>query len=177
MKIIVGLGNPGVKYVATRHNVGFEVLERLAFKLQLRGFKLRDKFKAEMVIERDMILVKPMTFMNRSGEAVKKTIDFYKIALEDLYVVYDDLDIKLGEYKIQIGKGPKIHNGLNSIREALRGDQFWHIRVGVDNRNEGQGTKGISGEDYILDRFLVEEKSIISEVIGKVVNEMVSKYL
>lgn len=155
MKLVVGLGNPGEKYRNTRHNVGFEVVGRLRVELK----------------SGEVVWLKPDKFMNRSGEVVKARIaKLANFQLKDLYVVHDDLDISLGEYKLSWGKGPKVHNGLKSIYERLRSKEFWHVRVGIDNRVkipfEG------SGEDYVLSQWLPEERQVVENVIDKIVKEL-----
>lgn len=149
MKLIVGLGNPGQKYKNNRHNVGFMVVDRL-MEEKLPGIKL----------------LKPDSFMNRSGVAVKRE----EPNLRFLYVVHDDLDIELGKFKISFGKGPKVHNGLKSIYEQLGTKDFWHVRVGIDNRMK-TGFRG-TGEEYVLQNFRPEEREIIKNVIDKVVAEV-----
>ncbi|MBU1071203.1 aminoacyl-tRNA hydrolase, partial [Patescibacteria group bacterium] len=114
MKLIVGLGNIGEKYKNTRHNVGFMVVDEL------------EKHKEDLG---KVMLVKPATFMNESGRAVAKMVRFYKLDLDNLYVVHDDLDLKLGEYKIQKGVGPKVHNGILSVEKELGDKEFWRVRV------------------------------------------------
>jgi len=152
MKLIVGLGNPGSKYVNNRHNVGFMVVEELE-KLSLAGIKL----------------IKPQTFMNKSGVEVKKWVRKMGIKPDDLYVIHDDLDIKLGEYKIS-QKGPKVHNGIKSVDEQVGFNNYWHVRMGIDNRIE-VGYQG-TGEDYVLENFRGEEKEVIKQVIKEVVSEL-----
>ena len=149
MKLIVGLGNPGQKYKNNRHNVGFMTVDRL-MEEKLPGVKL----------------LKPDTFMNRSGAAVKRE----EPNLRFLYVVHDDLDIELGKFKLSFGKGPKVHNGLKSIYEQLGTKDFWHVRIGIDNR-AAAGFRG-TGEEYVLENFRPEEREIIKDVIDKVVAEV-----
>lgn len=169
MKIIVGLGNPGEQYKANRHNVGFMLVDRLAEK----GWE--SKFDAEVSRLGETLIVKPQTFMNKSGEVVAKIANFYKIDLSGLFVVHDDLDIRLGDYKIQFGVGPKVHYGVNSIEGSLGSMEFWRVRVGVDNRQRVSGSAGqrVSGEEYVLSDFTVNEKKIIDGVIEKAVNELI----
>ena len=174
MKLIVGLGNPGKEYEKTRHNVGFIALDALASKLQATGYKRQDKFKAQVIQVGDFILVKPQTFMNRSGEAVAKIRQFYKVEISDLWVIHDDLDINLGEYKIQLGKGPKIHNGLNSIEEALGTEEFWRVRIGTENRTTVERQQ-ISGENYVLQAFGKEERQLIEQTVGRAAEEVYTK--
>jgi len=154
MKLVVGLGNPGKKYADTRHNVGFEVVDRLKKGLKVKGVRF----------------LKPQLFMNRSGEVVKEAVKKSKVKLEDVYVVHDDLDIKLGEFKVSWGKGPKDHNGLRSIYEQLGSKEFWYVRVGIDNRVEipFEGP----GEDYVLSSWLPEERLIVDNTVKKIVREL-----
>ncbi len=154
MKLVVGLGNIGEKYKNTRHNVGFMVIDEL------------EKYKEELG---KVMLVKPTTFMNESGRAVSKVKNFYKIDLDDLYVVHDDLDLELGEYKIQKGVGPKVHNGVASVEEWLGSKEFWRVRVGVDNR---KGSRVVSGEDYVLGKFNKVEIEVLDKVLKEVTKEL-----
>lgn len=149
MKLIIGLGNPGVKYKNNRHNVGETIIDALIGKV--KNTKL---FKSDR-------------FMNDSGTFVKKVIGNSK--LNDLYIVHDDLDIRLGEYKIQFAKGPKDHNGLNDIYDKLGTNEFWHVRVGVDNR---EADNRIPGEEYVLQDFTEEEQNILRKVIEQLVNQL-----
>lgn len=156
MKLIVGLGNPGEKYKNNRHNVGHLVIDRLS----------------QMVNDQELMVKKTSVFMNSSGEEVKKLINRYSLAIDHLYIVHDDLDIKLGEYKIQLGRGPKDHKGLESVDESLGTDQYWHVRVGVDNRDPENRTQG---ERYVLEDFTNEEVVRVEEVVKMVVDELCKK--
>jgi PTH1 family peptidyl-tRNA hydrolase len=174
MKVIVGLGNPGEKYQYNRHNIGFMVVERLLEQLSstpVLQFSSNKKFNAEIVQTKEYILAKPQTFMNDSGVSVAALVNFYKIKNEDIYIIHDDLDIKIGNYKIQHGKGPKVHNGLGSVEEKLGTDQFWNVRIGVENR-EVRGNKGIPGVVYSLQNFSPEERGIVDQVVGDVCEEL-----
>jgi peptidyl-tRNA hydrolase len=173
--LIVGLGNIGEKYKSTRHNVGFEVADSLLTKVDGNAeWKEEKKFKALVYRPKanGLLIAKPTTFMNSSGEAVAALSTFYKIKPVDLYVVHDDLDIKLGSYKIQLGVGPKVHGGLNSIYEKLGTKDFWHVRVGVDNRNP---ENRINGDDYVMGKFEEGEKEIRDKVIESVVKDIIEK--
>lgn len=155
MKLIVSIGNPGVAYLNTRHNAGFLVVEALK--------KTR--------LPKDVILRKSDVFMNESGTFVKKLVNNYKLNLNDLYIIHDDLDIKLGEYKIQFGRGPKDHNGLKSIDEQLATDQYWHVRIGVDNRPLDNKPMG---EEYVLQNFDDEERKTLDGVIKEICRKLVT---
>lgn len=183
MKLMVGLGNPGKQYELNRHNVGFMVVDRLIGELTTSPH-LEKKFESLVFYhhESGTLLVRPQTFMNKSGEAVKRVVHFYKVVLGQLYVIHDDLDIGLGQYKIQKGKGPKQHNGLQSIYAALGTKDFWHVRVGIENRGT-RGTKGtegragrrdkwMSGEEYVLQPFHDDEKQTIGRTIEAVVGDL-----
>lgn len=167
MKLVVGLGNPGKEYERTRHNVGFMLVDRLSTE-----FKFSKKFNAEILQTDDLILIKPQAFMNRSGEAVRKIVNSYQLPVDSLYVIHDDLDIPLGKYKIQKGKGPKEHRGILSIEMALGSKDFWRIRVGIDNR---ELDNRISGEEYTLQNFTDEERKTVARVIDQLVEELCSK--
>lgn len=173
MKLVVGLGNPGEKYEKTRHNVGFMVVDRLAGDknwARSKGSPLEYVFlKAG---NEDVEVIKPQTFMNNSGEAVKGPFRKHKeLTINDLIVVHDDLDIRLGEYKIQKGKGPLLHYGVESIEKHLKTKEFWRVRIGVENR-EVKGNKGIPGEKYSLMNFSNEERLILDKVTAKIVDEL-----
>ncbi len=164
MKMIVGLGNIGKEYEGTRHNVGFVTVERMA------GDGWNRKGKSMVKRDGDLLFVKPQTFMNRSGEAVSELVRFYKLGLDEIWLIHDDLDIVLGEYKIQKGVGPKAHNGVLSVEEQLGSGNFWRVRIGVDGRSGG--VPRLSGEDYVLSDFSLEERKILDEVIEKIVEEI-----
>jgi peptidyl-tRNA hydrolase, PTH1 family len=174
MKMIIGLGNPGEKYQATRHNIGFMVLDALADRLQAH-FELDKKHQAEVAKGgSDIWLVKPQTFMNASGAAIRSLIQFYKLdqdphIWQNLLVVHDDLDLETGRYKLQLGTGPKIHNGLLSLYQELGTKDFWHVRVGVDGR---MGDRRLPGQDYVLQPFLGEEQEAINQAISEVVQRL-----
>jgi len=180
MKLIIGLGNPGKRYEKTRHNVGCLVANRLWSLVSSNAeWKLEKKFKSNIYKPetRDFILAKPQTFMNDSGNAVVALATFYKLHATDIYVIHDDLDIVLGEYKIQKGKGPHDHNGLNSIYNKLGSKDFWHVRVGIENRKNFsilgfQISKKMRGEKYVLQNFTEREVEIVDEIVDKIVKEL-----
>jgi len=183
MKLIVGLGNPGDKYKNTRHNLGFMALDVFASKISNKNqkSKFKDDGKLQSLIftylqptarNQQIVFAKPQEFMNNSGQVMKKLLVRYKIKLPDLWVIHDDLDIRLGEFKIQKGKGPKVHNGLLSIYEELSSNNFWHVRIGVDNRVEGNR---IPGEMYVLQNFNEQEKNALSIVLEKATSELSEK--
>lgn len=172
MKIIVGLGNPGKDYEQTRHNVGFEVVEKLADTLGIQFAQSKKTFSEVAKLGNHYLLCKPQTFMNESGKAVRAVLDYYSIektadGYPDLYVVHDDLDLSLGTVKTQFGTGPKGHNGLLSIYDHLQTEQFWHLRVGIDNR--GDLRNSIVPSEYVLKPFLSEEQPKIEAAVSKAI--------
>lgn len=169
MKLIVGLGNPGVEYENTRHNAGFMLVNRLA-ELHDLPFSINKYTNAEVATDRtSVIFAKPQTFMNDSGNGVLKLMEHYTVTTEQIYVVHDDLDLKLGEYKIQFGVGPKDHKGILSIEQHLKIPGFWRIRVGVDNRDP---INRVPGENYVLLKFTPEELKTLRSVFTKIVVDL-----
>ena len=164
VKIIAGLGNPGREYENTKHNAGFMALDVLADRLGISISKL--KFKALIgdgrIGNEKVILVKPQTYMNLSGESIREIVAFYKIDTEDLIVIYDDIDIPVGTLRIR-GKGSAgTHNGMRSVVSQLQDDGFPRIRVGIGgDKGEGEIVK------YVLSGFSGEEKDKVKEAVLK----------
>ena len=134
MKLIVGLGNPGEKYASTRHNIGFMVVDQVVKDLVSvnKTWSEQKDIKAAVFKTEELVCVKPLTFMNASGYAVKKLVDLYKIALGDIWVVHDDIDLPLGKIRIRIGGGSAGHHGIESIMRTLGNqDGFVRFRLGV----------------------------------------------
>lgn len=161
MKLIVGLGNPGAEYEKSRHNTGFMVMDAIAKELQVeintskhKGLVTKTKYKGE-----DVILLKPQTYMNLSGESVRQCMDFYKIAKEDLLVIYDDLDMPTGKLRLRTSGSAGGHNGIKSIIQHLGGQDFKRIRVGIDRHPR------IKVVDYVLGKFSKEEQSAMESGI------------
>ena len=172
MKLVVGLGNPGKRYKNTRHNVGFRVVDALASKVDGGKWMVdRRNHNTLYTKHQSLILAKPQTYMNSSGEAVSKIVNHYKINTKELWIIHDDLDLPLDEFKVQFAKGPKLHNGMESIEEKLGTKEFWRVRVGVDNRETGNR---IPGEEYVLQQFSDEEKETIDKTTDKIVEELIS---
>lgn len=185
MKIIVGLGNPGEKYKNTRHNVGFLGLDRIMnqesriMNIQyLQSFKLEKKLDAEIAKLKlgntDIILVKPQTFMNLSGKAVKKILDFYKIKAEkDLIVIHDDIDLEFGKVKIKNSGSSAGHNGVQSIIDELGTENFIRVRIGIGRPINEK----IAVEDWVLMGLSVDELKeldrVFEDLIGKAIGYLV----
>jgi PTH1 family peptidyl-tRNA hydrolase len=173
MIVAVGLGNPDKTHLRNRHNVGYLVIDELARAIGDDNWHKVKKNKVKFIKSNDLILVKPTTYMNDSGDAVKKIIDQYNINITNLWVIHDDLDIKLGKYKIQKGKGPRLHNGLKSIYNKIGNKNFWHVRVGVDSRVNGDK---IPGETYVLSDFTDEQMVILLNTIDIIVDRLISLF-
>ncbi len=188
MFYIVGLGNPGEEYKNTRHNVGFLVLDYLQTSLGLPGFVSSGKYSGEvsegLVGDADVILLKPNTFMNNSGAAVKKLV--IKEDVGNLVVIYDDIDLPLGEIKISVGRGDGGHNGIKSIISSLGSKDFVRVRVGISPRSLWTGkTKRPTGErlpKYVLGEFKKREEgelksvmSLVAEAVNVVITDGVEK--
>lgn len=164
MKLVVGLGNPGKKYQATRHNVGFEVMAAVA-RQQSAG-PVRGKFQGEMTDfagpEGRAILLCPSTYMNRSGQSVKAAIDFYKLDLSDLLVVCDDMNLPAGRIRFRSKGSAGGQKGLADIIQKVGSDQFSRLRVGI-----GSPPAGWDGADYVLSRFRDDEQATMDEAIQR----------
>jgi len=155
MKIVVGLGNPGEKYAKTRHNVGFLVIEEI-LKSYAAGPHISKKLQAILYfLDKKRILIKPQTFMNASGRAVNRVVNFYKVKPSGLLVVHDDVDLEFGDIKHQFGKGSAGHKGVESVIESLGSDQFARVRVGI-----GRPDTPIEVEDFVLQNFSEDKKEV-----------------
>ena len=160
MLLIVGLGNPGKEYVGTRHNAGFDVVDALAERAGLK-WKKEAKFKGEVAKGADFVLLKPVTFMNLSGESVVPAAQFYKIDTKtSIFVAHDELDLPVGAMKISIGSGPGGHNGVKSIIEKLGHKDFARFRVGI-----GKPADQTPIEDYVLRKPAKDEVLAIDRAV------------
>lgn len=133
MKLIVGLGNPESDYSATRHNMGFNVINLLAkeYDIDISRTKFEAEYGTGVIEEEKVMLIKPQTFMNASGKAVIEFVNFYKVPLDDLIVVYDDMDIDIASVRVRKSGSPGTHNGMKSIVNILADDRFPRVRVGI----------------------------------------------
>jgi PTH1 family peptidyl-tRNA hydrolase len=191
MKLIVGLGNPGEKYIHTRHNLGFMVVERFLKdfeSLKNTVWSSSEKVKSHIALidwkskagrEERLILAKPKTYMNNSGMAVSLLTNFYKIDPTDVWIVYDELDLPVGSMKIRFGGAAAGHHGVESIIASLDTDKFWRFRMGIgvthlhsgrDGREDGKqhalGRQNIKGADsLVLGNFSASEQGKVRELI------------
>ena len=160
VRLIAGLGNPGLEYEHTRHNIGFLVVDRLAAHLE-STWKQSTKQDALLAKSRELILVKPMTYMNRSGEPLAELAQFFKIAAPEILVVLDDLALPLGRLRLRACGGPGGHNGLESIIVRFGTEDIPRLRIGI-----GPAPREGSVE-YVLSRFFEEEKPLVRSTINR----------
>jgi peptidyl-tRNA hydrolase, PTH1 family len=178
MKIIVGLGNIGEKYHNTRHNAGFIVLDEIIHQLKIDpDWEEKTKLKAGIIqIEHNdgkLLLVKPTTLMNLSGEAISQILSFYKETPENLTVIYDDIDLPLGKIRIRDKGSAGTHNGMKSVIQHLGTDEFKRIRIGIESRGE-TAPEHQDLVSFVLMPFTEKEKEIIGKTIKKLVKEFLA---
>lgn len=179
--MIIGLGNPGEKYAGTRHNVGFDFLDQLKDAWNFPEWEFNKKFNAEVsagdyqpqTTNHKLILVKPQTFMNLSGEAVRALLNFYKLTPDDILVIHDDLDIALGKYKVATDSSAAGHNGVQNIIDQLGTQKFKRIRIGIGEETaEGAIKCRLGAHDYVLGKFSEEEKEKIENIFPNILEEI-----
>lgn len=176
MKLIIGLGNPGKKHKNTRHNIGFMLVDKLRETWNFPKFEMNEKFDSEISKDElkidgwksEILLVKPQTFMNNSGTAVKKIMDFFKVSPADLIVIHDDLDIETGKFKISSDSRAAGHNGVQNIIDKLGTQNFKRLRIGIEGEKKRKG-RVLSGEDFVLQSFPPDELVIINEILATLV--------
>jgi PTH1 family peptidyl-tRNA hydrolase len=163
VKVIVGLGNPGKKYEFTRHNIGFITLDTISDQLNIsldqskfKGLYGEGRYKNEKVV-----LLKPMTYMNLSGESIREVTDFYKLTHEDLLIVYDDLDLPSGKIKLRLKGGSGGHNGLKSIMAHLGTEEFKRVKMGIGRPTHGDVIS------HVLGQFSKDEEHTLQEAVKK----------
>lgn len=162
MKLIVGLGNPGEKYAHTRHNAGFDVVDCLGGMLgvTLASKRFNSVYADARIDNEKVILMKPMTYMNLSGEAVRPMMDWYGVSLEDLLVIYDDLDLPVGQIRLRLKGSSGGHNGIKSLEQHLNSLAFKRIRVGIGRPHEGKTVI-----QHVLSHFSAEERPLVERAI------------
>ena len=170
MKVIVGLGNPGVHYKRTRHNIGFQVVDRLAeiHHILISTKRFKSFYGTGWIDAERVILVKPMTFMNRSGEAVKKAIHFFHIGIDDLIIIHDDLDLPFGRLRFKRRGGDGGHQGVRSIIELLGENSFLRLKAGI-----GRPPQGMDPAGYVLTSFDRVEQSHLNEIVSQAAESIV----
>ncbi|MDD3237016.1 MAG: aminoacyl-tRNA hydrolase [Candidatus Gastranaerophilales bacterium] len=164
MKLIVGLGNPGDKYTNTRHNTGFIYINELANKWDC-GFKFESKFKAEIAktekFGESILLAKPQTYMNLSGEAVRALLNFYKIDTEDIFIVYDDIAMPAGALRFRATGSDGGHNGIKSIIQNTGTQKFDRLKIGI-----GPQPTGMPSENFVLGKFTKDQIEPLTKAIN-----------
>jgi len=172
MKLIVGLGNPGKEYDKTRHNIGFMCIDKIAEYFQVAfdsnkftGLYTQFNYKGEKII-----LLKPGKYMNLSGEVIRDFVNFFKINIEDILIICDDLDTNVGTYRLRYKGSSGGHNGLKNIELHLSTKDYKRIKIGISNN------KNIDTKDYVLGKFSKEEMDLINPIIEKMSN-IIEDYL
>ena len=172
---LIGLGNPGKKYSNSRHNIGFLVLENLAKKYN-SNFLLKDKIKSSYselkINDSTYRLFLPNTFMNNSGDAVRAIVDWYKINLDQVFIIVDDKDLPLGKIRFRKKGSSGGHNGLKSIIEKLQTNNFNRIRIGIGSPPQSKGTDNFNTISHVLGNISSEEKSILDKVYSRVIESL-----
>jgi len=167
MKLIIGLGNPGKQYEKTRHNAGFIAIEYLADQFGFDTFKKADKHKSEIssgiINGEKVLLIKPQTFMNLSGQAVRSVMQFYKVDVKDIVVIFDDVSLPSGTLRVRPSGSAGGHNGVKSIIQELGTNEFVRIKLGIEPIAEFKGVL----EDYVLGRLSDKESELIKQNIEK----------
>lgn len=164
MKLVLGLGNPGKEYQRTRHNIGFLVVDLVASerKVPIRRKKYRSLIGELPVDGEKVLLVKPQTFMNRSGDAVQDLVCYLKVKVQDLVVIHDDLDLPFGRIRIRSRGSAGGHRGVLSILEALGEEGFFRVRVGI-----GRPPPGVDPTEYVLQSFSAAEAPMLGDVVAR----------
>ena len=175
MKIIFGFGNPGSQYSNTRHNVGFSTLEKFA-QVHNVDFQPKNKFLADIaecqINDEKVLVVKPHTFYNDTGKSAQLLLDFYKLSIDDILVIHDDIVLDFGKIRIRQGGQDAGNNGLKSLHRHI-GDGFWHIRIGVDNLLR----RRIGDIDFVLGKFNSDEQVILKDWTAPVTTKLIEQFI
>jgi len=184
MYLIVGLGNPEQEYSNTRHNMGFDTVNKLAkqYEIEINKIKFKGVYGTGNIEGEKVIILKPQTYMNLSGESIKEAIDFYKIEGKNIIIIYDDIDIKPGIIKVRKTGGPGTHNGMKSVIQNIQMKEFPRVRVGIgmpEHKNDlinyviGKIPKE---EIEILDKSTTKAKEAVIEIIKNGINRAMNKF-
>ena len=172
---LIGLGNPGKKYSKNRHNIGFLLLEKLS-KKHNSNFLLKDKLKSScsefQINDSNFRLFLPNTFMNNSGDAVRAIVDWYKINLDQIFIIVDDKDLPLGKIRFRKKGSSGGHNGLKSIIEKLQTHDFNRIRIGIGSPPSNKEIKNSNTISHVLGNISLEEKLILDKVYKRVIDSL-----
>lgn len=172
MKLIVGLGNPGREYNRTRHNIGFMCIDKIAeyFNVKFDSNKFKGLYTQLNYKGEKIILLKPEKYMNLSGEVIRDFVNFFKINVEDILIISDDLDTQVGTYRLRYKGSSGGHNGLKNIEQHLSTKEYKRIKIGISNN------KNIDTKDYVLGKFTMEEMELLNPIIDKMPN-IIEDYL
>lgn len=184
MYLIVGLGNPEEEYSNTRHNMGFDTINKIAkqYNIEVNKNKFKGLCGSGIIENKKVILLKPQTYMNLSGESIKETMDFYKIQQENLIIIYDDIDLEAGIIKIRKKGGPGTHNGMKSVIQNLNKKEFARVRVGIGKpERKEQLIEYVIGkipdkDQKILDEATTKSKEALIEIIKNGVDIAMNKF-
>ena len=170
MYLIVGLGNPEEQYANTRHNMGFDTINEIAkrYNIEVKKSNFDGIYEKAKIEKKKVILLKPQTYMNLSGKSIKKVVDFYKVPLENIIVIYDDMDIDKGIIKIRKKGGPGSHNGMKSIVNELQSTDFPRIRIGI-----GKPEFLPDKINYVIGPIFTDERKILDEGIKKAADAVI----
>lgn len=175
MKIIFGLGNPGLQYTNTRHNIGFFVLEKIAQTYNVT-YQPKTKFLADIaecnINNEKVLLVKPQTFYNETGNSAQALIDFYKLSINDILIVHDDIALEFGKIRVRQGGQDAGNNGLKSLHRHI-GDNFWHIRIGVNDVVRRQ----IDDTDFVLGKFNNSQLMLLEDWTAPTVVRLIEEFV
>jgi PTH1 family peptidyl-tRNA hydrolase len=169
MKLIVGLGNPGAAYERTRHNVGWQVVDAFArkFRIEITKHEKNALTGSGRVAGGSVMIAKPLTYMNLSGDAVKLLVNAYLESTDDLIVVYDDIDLPLGRLRIRPNGSAGTHNGMRSIIGTIGSESFPRLRIGIGAQEQGRL------RDFVLDEFTAEEQPVVNRAVERSVDALV----
>lgn len=176
--LIVGLGNPGAKYELTRHNAGFLALDDFADQhhCTVHHEKWHGLYCSERIEGRRVILLKPLTFMNKSGQSVSRFVDFYQIPLKNILVIHDDLDLARGRIKVAAKGGAGGHNGIRSLMQHLGSPDFSRLKIGIGRPERDDQGRGVPVDRYVLNTFSDEELALFNDRLA-LIREAVSLFL
>lgn len=171
MHLIFGLGNPEPQYQSTRHNVGQWLVSSLAKKLSGPNFTNQKKLACQSTKKDDLVLAFSTLYMNQSGRSVQKISSFFKIPPKNIFIVHDDLDLPIGDCKIQFDRGPAGHHGIESVIKYLKTQSFWRVRLGIGR------SKTVPGETYVLQKPNLLDKIKLQKTIQKAIKDLLKHHL
>lgn len=168
IKLLIGLGNPGIEYQDTRHNLGFQVIDYLANKLniELKKEKFKGLYTISTYLEQKVIFLKPLTYMNNSGECIRNFMNYFRISVENMLVIYDDLSLPLESFRYRSRGSSGGHNGIKNIIECLKTQKFPRLKIGIGSKQE------VFWKDWVLQKFSSEEKGKVEKIFPIVIDSL-----